>query len=348
MSDTRLTSNVLERIQKLLTLAADGSGATEAEAALAASHVQRLLTEYNLTLAEIGATRTQDTDKRGKTTHDKAAMYSYQQNLMGALARNNFCHHWIKTEMAFSNGRTRKVKRHVVLGREVNSITTRMTYDYLVITMDRLLPYQGMAKRGREALLWLAGCTERLTARINEQRIEAEDESRRRADEAAARAKRSGDTPGNALVLVDVYANEDELNQDVHYGRPLGTTTTRRLEAEAREAAADARQAELVANGTPMEDAYYIARHGKVPQWVLDSRAMTASPKPDTETDAQRKAREAKEERQRQRWDEQSRRRQRKEDERRYDPAFRAGAEAGDQIRLNRQIDRARRERIGG
>ena len=186
---TKTENPIVDKIRKLMALS---KSSNEHEAALAAQRCQELLAEHNLSMAEIGAageSKTQVSGKREKTPHDKSAMYKYQTELMEALAKNNFCMYWISEQWKadpkgsklryfhttdftdqnkYEKGRIAKV--HILLGREDNVMVTRMMYDYLVETMDRLLPWQGMEKRGKEALLWLAGCTETLVGRLDEQR----------------------------------------------------------------------------------------------------------------------------------------------------------------------------------
>lgn len=329
MSDTTALDPIISRIRKLLALSRD-AGATEAEAAVAAAKVQELLLTHNLEMAALDQAPSSD---RAKEAHTKAAMYKYQQDLMAALAANNFCRHWINEERVHSNGKIRNAKRHYLLGRRVNIMTTQMTYDYLVDTMDRLLPWQGMEKRGKNALAWLAGCTSRLVERLNDQR------QRERTQARQQRAAQPAGTPGTALTVLDLESSEEDLNNDFRWGYEPGTTARQRHEAAARETAYKLREAELIAQGMDRETAYYVARYGKVPDW-----AQPAAPKP--ETAAERARREAKEERERERWRQGYYRRAYREAARKADPAYQAGRAAGDDIGLNAQVGRTERQRI--
>src|SRR4051812_48343500 len=90
-NDPNLDS-VINRIQKLMALT-EGRGATEAEAALAASHVQRLLAEHNLSMAHIEASGGSSgaDGKRERTGVNRKQVYKWQRELMAALAELNYC-----------------------------------------------------------------------------------------------------------------------------------------------------------------------------------------------------------------------------------------------------------------
>lgn len=296
---------LMAKVRKLLAVNA-AAGATEAEAATAATLVQNLLTAHNLTMAQVEAAAPQAAAKRTKAQSDRAAMYKYQQTLMAVLAANNFCKHFLVTVKAESFGKTRSVKRHVILGREANVQVTLLTYDYLIAAMDRLLPYTGMEKRGKDALLWLEGCTDRLTHRLRQKRREAE--------QASPAPSAPGGAPGTALTLVDVYASEESLNEDFHRGLPAGTTAARQA---ANEAAREARMAEVRAK-FPGETTY-------VQQLLASGYTLEEARKWDKHWDSRR-------------YRESSARRYAKAQERRSAGAYRSGYAAGDEIGLDDQV----------
>lgn len=347
-----VTNLIIDKIRKLLALS---QSPNEHEAALAASRVQDLLADYNLSLAEVHAAgdkaskAKQEFTPREQKSHDKAAMYKYQTQLMEALARNNFCMHWIDeqwrpdpkgkklrghyqrnatTEQFWDKGRL--VKVHMLLGSEVNVVTTQIIYDYLVETMDRLLPWQGMEKRGKDALLWLSGCTETLVERLNEQRYVKDEESRRAQAEAAK-------TGGTALVrLADLYNTEADLNNDAKWGYEPGTTGRKRRERELRYQAEAAREAELVAMGMNPSEAWYRARGFDVP-------AKEAEAKPETEAERREREREEakqakRDERRQQQSDARWERERAEERARRSHPAYQRGTQDGHNIGLDAQV----------
>ena len=350
MSDTtpNIPSKVLERIKKLMSVASAGEGrVNENEAANAAAMAQQLAADYNLELAQLeldGGSDAPAGGKREKTQVDHSAMYKYQRDLMGAIAGTHFCRHFIVEVHAMSFGKMRCVKRHVLLGRDVNVKAAIMVYDYLIETMDRLLPYTGMEKRGRSALLWLEGCSDRLGVRLRDKRHAMEEEGKRRRAEEETRSKHPGAAPsGNALVLSDVYSSEDDFNNDYIRGVPPGTTARERKEREARYEAQQAERqakrqrlidagysdemARLMANGYPEREAEEILARERA-----RLNAIAAPPKP--ETDAQRRKRQEREARQ----ERDSERRYWKANARARTAEYQAGSRTGANIGLDDQI----------
>ena len=350
MSDTnRIPEKVLAKIQKLMAIAKAGDGrVNENEASTAASLAQQLAADYNMELAALELMGTSDAPlggKREKKSHDRAAMYLFQRTLMAAIATTNFCKHFVVEEHAQSFGKQRKVKRHVLLGRDINVRATIMMYDYLMDTMDRLLPYQGMQKRGREALLWLDGCATRLRDRLQEKREEMQRETEAKKREEDARSKHPGSAPsGNALVLSDVYSSEEDFNNDYMNGWEPGTTARRRKEwqagYEARMAEQIARQAEkrarLISVGYSGEilDLLMQGYDESAALEVIKDREKDRRRAEKPETEEQTRKRHEREERQNRDYYYRQARANRKYS----DPAYQAGAQAGTNIGLDTQV----------
>lgn len=367
MSDN--IENIARRIQKLLALA--GNNTNENEATAAAEKAMALAAEHGLELAQLevkAETNVTPGGKREKRSHDRAAMYKYQQTLMRAVAETHFCVYMINEVTAMSCGKMRKVKRHVLLGRDVNVQLVTMLYDYLADTMDRLLPWQGMEKRGKQALLWLEGCADRLAFRLNAKRREMERDSKRRAQEAAARAKHPGSAPSeNALVLSDVYSSEDDYNIDFQYGYEPGTTARRRAQWEAeyavRRAENEALRAERQARTKALRSEFISRNQGKFVEDLLNITADLVSTNYGTEAECieqgtkewRKKQREAARAARPETKAERLKREKRQSDEqyrynRRYakysQPEYNMGASAGDQIGLDTQVDHSHKDRI--
>lgn len=340
----------IEKVRKLLALARDARG-NEHEAANAAAMAQRLMTDLGIEMAMVdtaGASKPGHVlgGERERKKHSASAMYTYQRDLMSVIARNHFLHWAIVQETAESFGKVRRVNRHQLLGRKANIVAATMLYDYLIETMDRLLPYTGMEKRGREALLWLSGCSERLQDRLHTMRREQERETAAKATEERARAAHPGAAPGNALVtLAEVFSSEEDFNLDFAQGLPAGTTARKRKEQDARWAAfaeeRKTRKDALLSQGIE-EGVVDLMLYGYSEEQARERLAETN--KPLTEA-TKRRQREA-EERREQRWREQSDRRWRKDQERRQDPAFRAGAATGDNIGLDTQVGRSKHKEV--
>lgn len=343
-------NDLIIKIRKLMTLQ---QSSNEHESALAAQRVQELLSLHNLSLAQIEAASAKETARqsaggvRDKKYHDKSAMYEYQRTLMDSVARTNFCMNWVEERWSpdprgsklrryyahntcdgvNDNDRGRLVKTHVVIGRDVNVIATQIMYDYLIETMDRLLPYQGMQKRGKEALLWLSGCTSRLIDRLNDRRREMERESRKQQAET-----------GVGIVLADVYATEDDFNNDQRWGLELGTTYQLRMESRAKQQEYDREQERLMATGMDADQAWYVARGLTPPVPTVEL----------AETESQRRKREEKEERENERWRAKREKERERELKRTSHPAYVDGHSTGGGIGLDDQIKGANRQQITG
>lgn len=262
MSTMQNQQAVLTRVQKLLALT-QGRGATEAEAALAAEHVQRLLQDNGLTMAQVEAAGGNTDDaggRREKKQTDRRAMYEYQRILMAALARNNFCLHMIlkitNAKPLYSGGRGKTSRVHVLVGRSINVMGTEQMYDYLDTAMRRLATEAGIDYRAtREFNYFLDGATSRVVERLNERRRQRE------LEEAAAKREQrvTGNGTGRELALVDVYGTEEDLNNDHVNGFAPGTTAARRRENQRKNEERAAREKELVAQGVDETVAFYMA-----------------------------------------------------------------------------------------
>src|SRR5713226_3060863 len=174
---------ILAKIQKLLALS-NGSGTTEAEASLAAEHVQRLLQDNGLTLAQVEAAggASDESVRREKTTTEHRAMYAYQRTLMAALADNNFCLHVLRDEFVPNPNwgskrkydkatdsyiRGYKSKRHMLVGRNLNVQVTMQMYEYLTKALTGVSPYKHMTTDNNR---FLEGGVSRLVERLAERR----------------------------------------------------------------------------------------------------------------------------------------------------------------------------------
>jgi hypothetical protein len=310
MSDT--TDVLIRRIQKLLALTGSPN---EHEAQSAAAKVQELLAAHGLEMAEVqarqakGGTTISAPEARVKEALQSSAMYSYQQDLMRSIAANNFCY-YLLTERTKEDPRakygTRRVKTHTLIGSHLNVTVATLMYDYLIQTMDRLLPWQGTEKRGKQALLWLAGCSDRLQYRLTKLR---------ETEEQAQEEKRQASPTANALVtLKDVHGSEQDLNADFLYNREPGTTARNRAIRDA-------------------EWKRTMAERSHLPVTVVKARPET-------------KAEQRKRENQQKRWQEQSDRRYRKFYAKMSTEAYRMGSTAGQDIGLDRQVDHVPAKKI--
>ena len=261
---------VIRRIQKLLALG-NGKGATEAEASNAMDMAQELLAKYNLDMAVIqemavaGGTVVVK-EKREKTKINKSAMYKWQQDLCRAIADCNFCYYWAQDfkEAYVSKGvqKTRVIKRHMVVGREVNVIAVTRMYEYLAEILENLLPYPNTERLSRSAISWREGCADRLIFRIQKRFRDLHDASE------VNKATTGG------LVLRSVYLKEYEANYDAICGEGSYASTVKRYEESKNTPVKELSEAEKAKQ--EKEDARWRKKAQKERQDAFDKRDHSA------------------------------------------------------------------------
>lgn len=140
MTDEPNMDAILDKIAKLLNLAAKNSN--EHEATAAAAKAQELLTTYNLDVAAVERVSGRTSGKR-EDAKVNGGFYNYQQYLWRTVSRINFCLHWVMTykdlrdKTITRHGRTYAKgdivwrKQHRIVGRQVNVATTKAMAAYL-------------------------------------------------------------------------------------------------------------------------------------------------------------------------------------------------------------------------
>lgn len=246
-------TQVLDRISKLLAIQ-EARGATEKEAQQAAEHVQRLLQKYNLTLSEVERHGSADQSRRKDGISIRNNNMPYLDRLAVGVAATNFCMTRVGSRL---EGKARR--RHVTLvGREVNVIATKLTFEYLLEACFREMRdhnYQltSGGEYNREALWFLEGMSDRLVSRLQKLREEREAESAQQATAA------QGNGTHRELVLSDVYGSEQDLNNDFLNDFPAGTTAARRREEQEKAARIEAELQRLQTEGMEYVEAWYRA-----------------------------------------------------------------------------------------
>lgn len=341
---TTLNSNVDEtvvaRIRKLMALTTD-RGASEAEAALAAEHVQRLLVEHNLSMATVEASGgSADADgKRVREGVNHRQVYRWQRDLMYSIAKLHFCKVSMKFKSRLGSGPD-IFNGYDLIGRAANVATTEAMFSYLVHTIERLareeVNFDPTQYFTRYAHSFKQGCADRLMERLRRKRDEIVAENDRKAREKAARRQHpsySGSTLP-VIILTDFIQAEEDFNNDMHYGYPPGTTARRRAENEAeyarQQAEYEMRKASFMRRGFSAEIADFMARG------FSEERAREiVEPKLEKpETEAQRRKRETREKREQERfW-----RRVNRENSRIDSVAYRKGMQAGNDVGLDPQV----------
>lgn len=351
MANDQVNNSVISRIRKLMALTA-ARGATEAEAALATEHVQRLLAEYNLSAAHIEASGgSSDLDgKRSKEGVARKQVYKWQRDLMQSIAKLNYC--WCEQRWE-RRGKQSIFDGYDLIGRVVNVASTVAMFDYLLQTIERLAREEVADPAlyfTRYAHSYKEGCSDRLVERLTIKREAMVEEGNRQRREREASARHpSAATGSTALVLADIILNEDDLNNDHRHGWEPGTTARERAERDARyikaNADREAKQVALVAQGVSPEVAYFLACG-----YDRTAAERLANPERETikpETKAQRARRKAKEERADDRYWDRERARSDREAKRLDQGAYRKGKKAGDGVGLDPQVKSDPQGRLG-
>ncbi len=353
---------VIDRVRKLMALA-NNKGATEAEAQNAAAMAQRILQDNGLSMAQIeragkAAQAEEMGGKREKKNTDRRAMYRWQRELMEALAKNNFCLALEDVIERFDGRKMRKSKTYILIGREINVITTTIMYDYLSQTVRRLATTEGYDHAGneRDHHIFLEGATSRIIERLDDQRAEREAEDERRAKEEKARTQHPSAAPssgGALIVLSDVYGSETDLNNDHRYGLEPGTTAQRRRDEEAEAERWRKQQAEIRARRDEMYEKLIKGGMDEDVAMHMAYNGMTEERAREYVAEAEEERKKAAKRAQRQSYRPRSggsyrgpSQAEMREQERRNSQAYRDGYKKGDAVSLNQQIDEQKKGRL--
>lgn len=256
MSDQEKIDSILEKVEKLLRLAAVNSN--EAEAAAATAKAQDLLTAYNLSMDAV--TEKSSGGSRVKEEYE-GGRFEWQKDLWGAIATLNFCVHVVRQVFIESplgtqfegrrnaEGRYVKVRgmwqtRHYVVGRKVNVKATYAMAQYLEGVCDRLVKERvrntNERTNGRWANSYRDGLVQKVIGKIYDRRAELLDEERKKRFEEQKRAAEatagSGISLSNALTISTYADQEEDANIDLLFGEG---TSAKWAEERAREAAAE-------------------------------------------------------------------------------------------------------------
>lgn len=218
---------IIDKVEKLLRLAARNTNPEEAAAATAKA--QELLAAYNLSMSDVS--QSEDKSAVREQLRIKGGMYEYQRELYGAVARLNFCLYWTivdkkyqtKNKLDRNTGVIRpryvltKTFQHVIIGRLVNARSTRIMADYLRQTIERLVNerYSNQQRWMAEAVAYREGISDAVCERIEARRYDARRKEELKRKEAQAR---SGVSTSQALTLAAYAEQERDANTDFIMG----------------------------------------------------------------------------------------------------------------------------------
>lgn len=234
-------TDAIEKIQKLLNLAAKNPN--EAEAASATAKAQELLARYNLDVATVEGESGKKDGKREQFEVD-GGFYEYQRDLWKAVAQLNFCVCWTQQyiveawryvddytgakSMAPGDGKTRqKVKtlrnRQCLVGRMVNTRSTAVMAKYLLVAVERVLDERlqshsdnMVAKNSTWAISYRRGAVSRIVEMVTDRREANMAEQREKARKAARSA--TGASTATSLTISAYSDQETDANMDFIYG----------------------------------------------------------------------------------------------------------------------------------
>jgi hypothetical protein len=213
-------TDVLERIQKIFSLAAKNPN--EAEAAAAVAKGQELLERYNLSHEAVMGTNA------GSGARERVAvnggMYQYQRDLWGAVADINFCWYWPGRYWASGGSRWGGAWKHNhnLIGRRVNVTATQAMATYLEavatrITKEHTRGINSTYSLGNWAHSFKRGLVDRICRKLwDRRRAEVEAESAREA--AARKLAAEGASTATALTISVYHSAEMDANYDMEFG----------------------------------------------------------------------------------------------------------------------------------
>jgi hypothetical protein len=177
---------IIERIKKLLALAANNSN--ESEAAAAAEKAQALLIEHNLSMSELGDSSTHD-----KTIADNDLLTyraAWIKSLLVTTAELCLCGYystafpkeWVESKgwhkdavKLLAGGNSRIYLKHTFIGKEVNILVAKNLASYLITVMQDICEQERKkvpsSERTPFTFSFMNACSARLVRRIRD-RIE--------------------------------------------------------------------------------------------------------------------------------------------------------------------------------
>lgn len=235
---------IVERVQKLLTLAANNQNPEEAASATAKA--QELLAAYNLDMAAVEEASGKRSGKR-EDAKLKGGVYEYQRDLWRAVAQLNFCLYWTQRTGGWEDRRKRdewsgelrlqkvwkRGYQHRLVGRMVNTAASKAMAQYLEQEIERLLrkrlgdepgankSYVTKMLFSKWAVSFREGAAASVIEKVYDRRREFLSEERRKKMEAEAAARtagREGVSTATALTLHTYIDQETDANMDFLYG----------------------------------------------------------------------------------------------------------------------------------
>lgn len=125
MDDT--TASIVEKVKKLLALSHSDN---ESEATLALEKAHHLLSSYNLSLADIKMTKTTTSVKQDYFCSVEKENELWKKSLVRAIGEYTYCFIYVEDTVQGQNIN--------LVGKEVNVVSAKIMYEYLLQTIERL------------------------------------------------------------------------------------------------------------------------------------------------------------------------------------------------------------------
>lgn len=266
--------DVVEKVQKLLSLGRHNTSQAEAESAMAKA--QELLARHNLDMAAVEGLAA-GSARREKASH-AGGMYLYQRELWSAVARLNFCLHFRRHERVEVRGRPRwegdpgrlRVtwrNQHMIVGRTVNVRATIAQGTYLESVADRLCRERLEVRSGTGetpghlnsqfftswAVAFREGIADEVILKLDQRRrrVEKDEAARERAAARAREAAADGASTATALTLSVYKSKEHDANIDFMWGAGTAAEWAAERVARAAERRAEADRLTRLAQEDP-------------------------------------------------------------------------------------------------
>lgn len=336
MSNEADVEKIIATARKLFALGKNNENENEAASAIAKG--MELLEAHNLSMAVID--RDSGMSTKRKDAKRNGGLYQWQRDLWSAVAELNFCYYEFKRGL-----RRGESYEHRLIGKPENVTSTELMAEYLQDTTERLATdygkraFPGASRFIKELIAYREGIATRLVHRLWELRRQRLNEEHSRQAEQAAAARHPGAAPGTGIVLASVIQTETDLNWDYICNLEPGTTSRRRAEADARQAAAKAAaDAELAKQAREWEQ--FEKDNPEEAARILAERAMQLAK--ETRERNERWARE----------DEKARnrpvryRKMTSQEQRRNSAEFRSGYDKGGDVGLDKQVGNNQAQRI--
>ncbi len=207
--------SVIEKIQKLLKLA-ECKGAGVGEAANAAAAAQKLMTEYRISVADIGeAPGTEEQINNNYSIFQGERIIHWRSQLATSVCAANGCKMYYNYSNAgFRNGRAVKEVQFRVVGRDSDIQIVDYFFKYLCNEIERLAAFEMAFNRGR-GKSWSDSFKKGAAVEVSRRLLEANQQAKRAASQ------------NNSTALVKLDQRDADVQRWMRNNLNLRAATTK-------------------------------------------------------------------------------------------------------------------------